>query len=198
MTEETKRKVDAAKSYIENMYRVQYQNIQERYARWVCILQAPNPCADATLGPLPASAPLDASVLPPCLGASMSRRQALEEELLREGLSEEERRGVLAELEKRESDYTRLQRQRMSAEDFEPLTIIGRGAFGEVGVCLSCCRAHCPCPCLLALWPCTSILELHPASDPSAMCDTCPRLHGRMAACRCALYVSARPPRSWP
>eukprot|EP00983_Pelagomonas_calceolata_P096059 1158085-Pelagomonas_calceolata.AAC.13 len=26
-----------------------------------------------------------------------------------------------------------LQRQRMSAEDFEPLTIIGRGAFGEVG-----------------------------------------------------------------
>jgi hypothetical protein len=33
VTEDTKRKVDAAKSYIENMYRVQYQNIQERYAR---------------------------------------------------------------------------------------------------------------------------------------------------------------------
>jgi serine/threonine kinase 38 len=65
------------------------------------------------------------------------RRQALEEELIREGLSEEERRGVLAELEKRESDYTRLQRQRMSSDDFEPLTIIGRGAFGEVrrGLC---------------------------------------------------------------
>ena len=32
-SDETKRKVDAAKSYIENMYRVQHQNIQERYAR---------------------------------------------------------------------------------------------------------------------------------------------------------------------
>ena len=40
---------------------------------------------------------------------------------------------MLSELEKRESDYTRLQRQRMSSEDFEPLNIIGRGAFGEVG-----------------------------------------------------------------
>jgi hypothetical protein len=37
VTEDTKRKVDAAKSYIENMYRVQYQNIQERYARWVAL-----------------------------------------------------------------------------------------------------------------------------------------------------------------
>lgn len=36
------------------------------------------------------------------------------------------------ELEKRESDFTRLQRARLSADDFEPLTIIGRGAFGEV------------------------------------------------------------------
>jgi hypothetical protein len=68
----------------------------------------------------------------PCLTYRCCRRQALEEELIREGLSEEERRGVLAELEKRESDYTRLQRQRMSSDDFEPLTIIGRGAFGEV------------------------------------------------------------------
>ena len=32
-SEETKRRVEAAKSYIENMYKVQYQNIQERYAR---------------------------------------------------------------------------------------------------------------------------------------------------------------------
>lgn len=39
---------------------------------------------------------------------------------------------VLAELEKRESDYTRLQRARITPDDFEPLTIIGRGAFGEV------------------------------------------------------------------
>jgi hypothetical protein len=39
---------------------------------------------------------------------------------------------VLGELEKRESNYMRLQRQRLSADDFDPLTIIGRGAFGEV------------------------------------------------------------------
>ena len=30
-----RRKVAAAKSYIEHMYKVQHQNIQERYARWV-------------------------------------------------------------------------------------------------------------------------------------------------------------------
>ena len=64
----------------------------------------------------------------------LNRRQAVEEELMRDNeISEDERRAVLAELEKRESDYTRLQRQRMSVDDFEPLTIIGRGAFGEVG-----------------------------------------------------------------
>jgi hypothetical protein len=33
VSEETKHKVAAAKSYIENMYKVQHQNIQERYAR---------------------------------------------------------------------------------------------------------------------------------------------------------------------
>jgi hypothetical protein len=38
----------------------------------------------------------------------------------------------MGELEKRESDFARLQRARLTADDFEPLTIIGRGAFGEV------------------------------------------------------------------
>jgi len=76
------------------MYKVQYQNIQERYAR----------------------------------------RNAVEEELKAEAISDEEKKRILLELEKRESDYTRLQRQRMTAEDFEPLTIIGRGAFGEVRI----------------------------------------------------------------
>ncbi|KAJ9528668.1 hypothetical protein QJQ45_020551 [Haematococcus lacustris] len=94
VTEDTQLRVAAAKSYIENMYKVQYHNIQERY----------------------------------------SRRQAVEEELAREGLSPEDMRAVLHELERRESDYTRLQRQRMTADDFEPMTIIGRGAFGEVRI----------------------------------------------------------------
>eukprot|EP00976_Prorocentrum_cordatum_P113706 1195738-Prorocentrum_minimum.AAC.6 len=37
----------------------------------------------------------------------------------------------MRELERKESEYHRLRRQRKKADDFEPLTIIGRGAFGE-------------------------------------------------------------------
>ena len=47
-------------------------------------------------------------------------------------MSETERKEIFGKLEARERDFTRLQRQRMSAADFEPLTLIGRGAFGEV------------------------------------------------------------------
>lgn len=60
------------------------------------------------------------------------RRSQLERELQRERVSDTQRREYLDKLEARERDYTRLQRQRLSAADFEPLTIIGRGAFGEV------------------------------------------------------------------
>jgi hypothetical protein len=63
---------------------------------------------------------------------ALCRRFALESELRREGLPEDEQLKILGELEKRESDFTRLQRARLTADDFEPLTIIGRGAFGEV------------------------------------------------------------------
>ena len=62
----------------------------------------------------------------------MHRRSQLERELQRECVSDAQRREYLDKLEARERDYTRLQRQRLSAADFEPLTIIGRGAFGEV------------------------------------------------------------------
>ncbi|GLI69965.1 hypothetical protein VaNZ11_014711 [Volvox africanus] len=94
VSESTRQRVEAAKQYIENMYKVQHQNIAERYAR----------------------------------------RSALEKELQREGLPESEKQLIISELEKRESDYTRLQRQRMTADDFESLRIIGRGAFGEVRI----------------------------------------------------------------
>jgi hypothetical protein len=57
-------------------------------------------------------------------------------------LPEDEQLKILGELEKRESDFTRLQRARLSSDDFEPLTIIGRGAFGEVSCqMLVCARA---------------------------------------------------------
>ncbi|KAG2449010.1 hypothetical protein HYH02_005764 [Chlamydomonas schloesseri] len=63
-----------------------------------------------------------------------ARRSAVVQELQREGVPEDQKRQILSELEKRESDFTRLQRQRMTAEDFEALSIIGRGAFGEVRI----------------------------------------------------------------
>lgn len=52
-----------------------------------------------------------------------------------DGLTEVQRREVLAEHERREREYTRLQRQRLNVSDFEPLKLIGKGAFGEVRVC---------------------------------------------------------------
>ena len=60
------------------------------------------------------------------------RRLQLERQLQTEKLTDEERQNILQSLEGRERDFTRLQRQRLSASDFELLTIIGRGAFGEV------------------------------------------------------------------
>jgi len=44
----------------------------------------------------------------------------------------EEQNNILKHLEKKETEYMRLQRHKMGVEDFELLTIIGRGAFGEV------------------------------------------------------------------
>jgi hypothetical protein len=170
-SEATRQRVSAAKSYIENMYKAQSQNIQERYARFAPARRSqpiarpaaptmpsrsqqpreqPAPRAIGARprspgsrllrprAPAPAlrrssrKAPVEE---PPCRACACAcRRGALEEELEREGITEEEKQRIIAELEKRERDYTRLQRQRMSADDFEPLTIIGRGAFGEVGL----------------------------------------------------------------
>uniref|UniRef100_A0A452YF76 non-specific serine/threonine protein kinase n=1 Tax=Aegilops tauschii subsp. strangulata TaxID=200361 RepID=A0A452YF76_AEGTS len=42
---------------------------------------------------------------------------------------------ILKQFEKKETEYMRLQRHKMSAEDFDLLTVIGKGAFGEVRIC---------------------------------------------------------------
>ncbi|KAL6768995.1 hypothetical protein ACKKBG_A17060 [Auxenochlorella protothecoides x Auxenochlorella symbiontica] len=63
------------------------------------------------------------------------RRKALEEELQNPGLTPEQRDAARAELERRERDFSRLQRQRLSMDDYEPLKLIGKGAFGEVRIC---------------------------------------------------------------
>lgn len=39
---------------------------------------------------------------------------------------------MLRNLEKRETEYMRLQRHKVGIDDFEQLTVIGKGAFGEV------------------------------------------------------------------
>ena len=88
-TPETQKRVDAAKAYIENLYRNQQRSLQQR----------------------------------------MERRAAVAGD---EELPVEARQELLQELDEQERKYTRLKRAKLTADDFEPLTIIGRGAFGEV------------------------------------------------------------------
>ncbi|XP_058197148.1 uncharacterized protein LOC131313080 [Rhododendron vialii] len=91
----TKQKVAAAKQYIENHYKEQMKNLQER----------------------------------------KDRRNLLEKKLADADVSEEDQSNLLKFLEKKETEYMRLQRHKMGADDFELLTMIGKGAFGEVRVC---------------------------------------------------------------
>ncbi|KAK6147680.1 hypothetical protein DH2020_018592 [Rehmannia glutinosa] len=51
------------------------------------------------------------------------------------GVPEEERMNFLKDLERKETEYMRLKRNKITVDDFELLTIIGRGAFGEVRLC---------------------------------------------------------------
>jgi serine/threonine kinase 38 len=39
---------------------------------------------------------------------------------------------MMRNLERRETEYMRLQRRKVGIDDFEQLAIIGKGAFGEV------------------------------------------------------------------
>ncbi|CAO2818773.1 unnamed protein product [Amaranthus hypochondriacus] len=63
------------------------------------------------------------------------RRSILERKLADADVSEEDQNNLLKFLEKKETEYMRLQRHKMGADDFELLTMIGKGAFGEVRVC---------------------------------------------------------------
>lgn len=60
----------------------------------------------------------------------------LERKLADAEISEEEQDNILKYLEKKETEYMRIQRHKMGADDFEPLTMIGKGAFGEVFISL--------------------------------------------------------------
>ena len=56
----------------------------------------------------------------------------LEKKLASSDVPEEEQMNLLKDLERKESDYMRLKRHKICVDDFDLLTIIGRGAFGEV------------------------------------------------------------------
>ncbi|CAL9211119.1 unnamed protein product [Musa hybrid cultivar] len=91
----TMERVAAAKKFIENHYRNQMKNIQER----------------------------------------KERRWFLERQLASSQVSKEEQLCLLKDLERKETEYMRLKRHKICVDDFELLTIIGRGAFGEVRLC---------------------------------------------------------------
>ena len=60
------------------------------------------------------------------------RRSVLEQKLASSDASEKEQIDLLKDLERKETEYMRLKRHKICVDDFELLTIIGRGAFGEV------------------------------------------------------------------
>ncbi|WCJ35423.1 Protein kinase family protein [Euphorbia peplus] len=63
------------------------------------------------------------------------RRQALQRRAKEADVSNEEQEQMLRNLERRETEYMRLQRRKIGMDDFEQLTVIGKGAFGEVRLC---------------------------------------------------------------
>ncbi|KAH9529719.1 Serine/threonine-protein kinase 38 [Dermatophagoides farinae] len=60
------------------------------------------------------------------------RHERLEESMRDEGLSEEQKQEKRIQHAQKETEFLRLKRSRLGVEDFTPLKVIGRGAFGEV------------------------------------------------------------------
>ncbi|CAN0918538.1 Serine/threonine-protein kinase CBK1 [Linum grandiflorum] len=91
----TMERVAAAKQFIENHYRAQMKNIQER----------------------------------------KERRWVLERKLASSDVPKEQKMNLIKDLERKETEFMRLKRHKICVDDFDLLTIIGRGAFGEVRLC---------------------------------------------------------------
>lgn len=60
------------------------------------------------------------------------RRRALQRKVQESHVPVEEQEALMRNLERRETEYMRLQRRKIGIDDFEQLTVIGKGAFGEV------------------------------------------------------------------
>ncbi|XP_058725160.1 uncharacterized protein LOC131596511 [Vicia villosa] len=63
------------------------------------------------------------------------RRRALQRRVQESQLPVEEQEVMMRNLERKETEYMRLQRRKIGIDDFEQLTVIGKGAFGEVRLC---------------------------------------------------------------
>ncbi|XP_050219383.1 uncharacterized protein LOC126669859 [Mercurialis annua] len=63
------------------------------------------------------------------------RRSELQKQLASSDVSQEDQVHLLKDLERKETEYMRLKRHKICVDDFDHLTIIGRGAFGEVRLC---------------------------------------------------------------
>ncbi|KAL7121874.1 hypothetical protein ACP275_01G011000 [Erythranthe tilingii] len=63
------------------------------------------------------------------------RRWVLERKLASSDVPEDEQINLIKDLERKETEFMRLRRNKICVDDFELLTIIGRGAFGEVRLC---------------------------------------------------------------
>lgn len=65
----------------------------------------------------------------------LERRRTLQRKAAEAQISNEEEQEMLRNLERKETELMRLQRHKVGIDDFELLTLIGKGAFGEVRLC---------------------------------------------------------------
>ncbi|GKV04628.1 hypothetical protein SLEP1_g16769 [Rubroshorea leprosula] len=65
----------------------------------------------------------------------MERRRVLQRRAQEAQIPTEEQEEMLRNLERKETEYMRLQRRKIGIDDFEQLTVIGKGAFAEVRLC---------------------------------------------------------------
>ncbi|CAI0558292.1 unnamed protein product [Linum tenue] len=63
------------------------------------------------------------------------RRRTLQRRAQEAHVSSEEQEELMRSLERRETEFMRMQRRKVGIDDFEQLTVIGKGAFGEVRLC---------------------------------------------------------------
>ncbi|CAN1274044.1 Serine/threonine-protein kinase 38-like [Linum perenne] len=63
------------------------------------------------------------------------RRRTLQRRAQEAQVSTEDQEELMKNLARRETEFMRLQRRKVGIDDFEQLTVIGKGAFGEVRLC---------------------------------------------------------------